>query len=410
MSSYLILKNALLFDGVHETLLENASIAVEEGKIREVRAGALKSGKARALDLGGRFLMPGLIDLHFHAYSVSFDAVTLQSMPKPLLVSHAHRLLEGTLQRGFTTVRDPGGGEVGLALAIEQGLINGPRFFFGGKALSQTGGHGDARHPHQEQLCRCGFSDAISQVVDGEDEVRKTCREELRKGADHIKLFISGGVTSSSDPIWMPQFSDAEVRAAVEETASRRKYVAAHCLTDEGARRCVQHGIRSIEHGFNISRETAKLIAKSGNTYVVPTLAVLYQLHEHIHELGLSAESIAKVGGALEAAHEGIRNCDKAGVKLGLGTDLFGPEYHPMQSREFEFRCELQRPIEVLRSATSINAEIIQRKGELGVIAAGANADLIVLDENPLKNVRVFAKADSMPLIMKGGRFVRQNL
>jgi imidazolonepropionase-like amidohydrolase len=306
-------------------------------------------------------------------------------------------------------VRDPGGGEVGLALAIEAGLINGPRFFFGGKALSQTGGHGDGRHPHHE-LCHCRFSDAISQVVDGEDEVRKACREELRKGADHIKLFISGGVTSSSDPIWMSQFSDAEVRAAVEEAASRRKYVAAHCLTDEGARRCVEHGIRSIEHGFSISMQTAQLIARSGTTYVVPTLAVLQQLNEHTRELGLSAQSIAKVAGAREAALEGIQNCARAGVKLGLGTDLFGPQYHPMQSREIELRCEIQPPIDVLRSATSINAEIIQRSGELGVIAAGARADLIALDENPLKNPGVFAKPGAMPLIVKGGRFVRREL
>jgi imidazolonepropionase-like amidohydrolase len=409
MPDYYILRNALLFDGVNEPI-ENANVVVEDGIIREVRTGAPPSNAAEIIDMQGRFLMPGLLDLHFHAYSVSFDELALQRMPKPLLVSHANRLLEGALQRGFTSVRDPGGGEVGLALAIEAGLVNGPRFFFGGKALSQTGGHGDGRHPHHDQLCRCRFSDAISQVVDGEDEVRKACREELRKGADHIKLFISGGVTSSSDPIWMSQFSDAEVRAAVEEAASRRKYVAAHCLTDDGARRCVEHGIRSIEHGFSISKETARLIAKSGTTYVVPTLAVLHQLGEHTRELGLSEQSIAKVAGARESALQGIRNCVDAGVKLGLGTDLFGPEYHPMQSQEIELRCALQAPIDVLRSATSINAEIIQRAGELGVIAAGARADMIALDENPLKNPRVFSKAGAMPFIMKGGRFVRRNL
>jgi imidazolonepropionase-like amidohydrolase len=410
MSDYLILKNALLFDGVGETLIEGASVTFDDGVIREVQAGKIASGKADTVDLQGRFLMPGLLDLHFHAYSVSFDELALQRMPKPLLVSHANRLLEGALQRGFTSVRDPGGGEAGLALAIEAGLVNGPRFFYGGKALSQTGGHGDARHPHHADLCRCRFSDAISQVVDGEDEVRKACRDELRHGADHIKLFISGGVTSSSDPIWMSQFSDAEIRAAVQEAASRRKYVAAHCLTDEGARRCVQHGIRSIEHGFSISKETAKLIAESGSTYVVPTLAVLHQLGEHTRDLGLSAQSIAKVSGAREAALEGIRNCIEAGVKLGLGTDLFGPEYHWMQSLEIELRCALQPPIDVLRSATSINAEIIQRAGELGVVAPGARADLIVLDENPLHNPRVFADRGAMPLIVKGGRFVRREL
>ncbi|HZP88552.1 MAG TPA: amidohydrolase family protein [Burkholderiales bacterium] len=406
--AYLIFKNARVFDGVD--VVDNGSVAVEDGRIREMRSGALKSAKAESIDLQRRFLMPGLLDLHFHAYSVSFDALKLSRMPKPLLVSHANRLLEGALQRGYTTVRDPGGGEIGLKLAIEAGLVNGPRFFYGGKAISQTGGHGDMRHPEHEELCNCRQSDAISQVADGEDEMRKICRGELRKGADHIKLFISGGVTSPSDPIWMRQFTDAEVRAAVEEAATRRKYVAAHCLTDEGAQRCVALGIRSIEHGFNISLATAKKIAKSGWTYVVPTFAVLQQLREHKRELGLYEESIRKVDAALEQAYEGVRNCAKAGVKLGLGTDLFGPEYHYLQAREIEFRCAVQKPIDVLRSATSISAEIIQRGDELGVIKAGAHADLIVIDGDPLKDPAIFAKAGAMPMIMKGGSFVRNAL
>jgi imidazolonepropionase-like amidohydrolase len=410
MSQYTILKNALLWDGVADEPVEKASVVVEKGLIKEVGNGKVKAGKADVLDLKGKFLMPGLLDLHFHAYSVSFNAHKIQTMPKPLLVSHAVRLLEGALQRGFTTVRDPGGGEIGLKLAIEEGLIDGPRFFFGGKAMSQTGGHGDGRHPHEEEVCQCRFSDAISQVVDGEDEMRKTCREELRKGADHIKLFISGGVVSPSDPVWMRQFTDGEVRAAVEEAATRRKYVVAHCLTDEGAQRCVALGIRSIDHGFNIKPDTARRIATSGTTYVVPTLAVLHQLTEHKAHLGLSPEMITKVGGALDAAHEGLRNCAKAGVKLGLGSDLFGPEYHPMQSREMEFRCAIQQPLDVLRSATSINAEILQRKGELGVVAPGAHADLIALAGNPLKDIKLFAKPGAMPLIMKGGRMVRNEL
>ena len=410
MSQYLILRNALLFDGVNDELVENASVVIEDGMIREVAAGPVSRGTADAVDLAGRFLMPGLLDLHFHAYSVTFDTLKMQRMPKSLLASHAVRLLEGALRRGFTTVRDPGGGEIGLALAIEQGLIDGPRFFYGGKALSQTGGHGDVRHPADEEPCHCRCSDAISRVVDGEEEIRKVCRTELHKGADHIKLFISGGVTSSSDPVWMRQFTDGEVRAAVEEAATRRKYVAAHCLTDEGAQRCVRLGIRSIEHGFNITPATAGLIAGSGTTYVVPTLAVLSQLQEHTKVLGLSGESIAKLGGALDAAHEGIRNCVKAGVKLGLGTDLFGPEYHAMQSREFELRGGLQAPIDVLRSATSINAEILQRTGELGVVAAGARADLIALDGNPLRNLKLFTEPGAMPLVMKGGRRVRCEL
>jgi len=410
MADCLILKNGLLFDGVGDDLLENASVVIEGGRVREVTTGAVKPADAEVLDLKGRFLMPGLLDLHFHAYAVSFDSDLLSHMPKPLLASHAIRHLEGALQRGYTTVRDPGGGDVGLALAIEQGLVNGPRLLYGGKALSQTGGHGDFRRAHMEYGCSCAINDVISQVVDGEDQVRKVCREELRRGADHIKVFITGGVTSPTDPIWMPQFSDGEVRAAVEEAATRRKYVAAHCLTDEGARRCVRLGIRSIEHGLSISSDTAGLIAETPGTFVVPTLAVLHSLASDDPELGLTPEMIAKVKGLLDNALGSIENCARAGVRLGMGTDLFGAKFHPLQSRELEFRCAVQQPSDVLRSATSVNAEIVQRKGELGVVAPGAHADLIALDGNPLRDVTLFSKPGAMPFIMKGGRVVRRSL
>jgi imidazolonepropionase-like amidohydrolase len=208
----------------------------------------------------------------------------------------------------------------------------------------------------------------------------------------------------------MPQFTDEEIRAAVEEAATRRKYIVAHCTTDDGARRCVRLGVRSIEHGIAISPETAKLIADSGSAYIVPTLAVLHSLAQEDPELGLVPEMTAKVKGVLESALTSLENCARASVKMGLGTDLFGAKFHPMQSREIEFRCAVQKPIEVLRSATSINAEILQRKGELGVVAPGAHADLIALDGSPLENVNLFAKADAMPLVMKGGRMIRCKL
>jgi imidazolonepropionase-like amidohydrolase len=410
MSDCLILRHALMFDGVHAELVEDASVVIENGRIREVGAGDLAVAGATVLDLGGRFLMPGLLDLHFHAYAVSFDSDVLDRMPQPLLVSHAIRHLEGALQRGFTTVRDPGGGDVGLALAIEQGLVNGPRFLFGGKALSQTGGHGDIRRAHLEYGCGCALTNVVSQLVDGADDVRRVCREELRKGAHHIKVFITGGVVSPTDPIWMPQFTDDEIRAAVEETASRRKYVAAHCLTDQGAQRCVRLGVRSIEHGFGILPETARRIAESPGTYVVPTLAVLHSLATDDPELGLVPEMTAKVRGVLDTALTSVENCARAGVRLGLGTDLFGAKFHPLQSRELEFRCAVQSPLDVLRSATSVNAEIVQRKGELGVIAAEAYADLIALDGNPLEDIGVLSRPGAMPLIVKDGRVVRGEL
>ncbi len=407
----LILKNATIFDGDSEELIENGCVVVEGERICEVTGGEVTIPGADAIDLGGRFLMPGLLDLHFHAYSATFDMNWLDRMPKPLLVSYAARHLRDASQRGFTTVRDPGGGDVGLSMAINARLVDGPRFLYGGKALSQTGGHGDMRPAYHDEPCNCAYSGVITQIVDGADQVRKVAREELRKGADHLKVFISGGVASPSDPMWMPQFTRDELMAAVEEAATRRKYVIAHCHTDDGARRCVEVGIRSIDHATHVTDETAKLIAASGNTYTVPTLAVVHQITGHGAEAGMPAESIAKVQGVLEQMLTSIEACRRAGVKIGLGTDIFGTDFHYLQSYEFEYRSEVDKPVDILRSATSINAEIAQRKGELGTIAAGALADMIALDDNPLKNISVLKTPDNtMPFILKGGQIMKNKL
>jgi len=389
-------------------------IAVEGGLIREVSERPIRlpgaSETVRNLDCSGLFLMPGLIDLHFHAYSASFDMSLLDRMPKSLLVSYAVKHLSDALRRGFTTVRDPGGGDIGLALAIESGLFEGPRFLYGGRALSQTGGHGDMRDNGEESLCGCTYSGAICRVVDGADEVRRMARDELRKGAHHIKVFISGGVASPNDPLWMPQFTHEELRAAVEEAESRRKYVIAHCHTDDGARRCVEVGIRSIDHATQISASTAKLIAEAG-LYTVPTLAVVHEVAKASGQAGLLPERAAKAAGMLDNMLTSIEICRRAGVKIGLGTDLFGTEYHDMQSSEFRFRADVDTPIDILRSATSINAEIAQQGGVLGQVRPGYAADLIVLEGDPLTDLSVFERhRASMPVIMRGGQLIKNEL
>jgi imidazolonepropionase-like amidohydrolase len=243
------------------------------------------------------------------------------------------------------------------------------------------------------------------------DEVRRVAREELRKGADHVKVFISGGVASPTDPIWMPQFTNSELTAAVEEARTRRKYVIAHCHTDDGARRCVEVGIRSIDHATTVSDATAKLIADSGTSYTVPTLAVIHQVTESGAVAGMPPESVAKVKGVLERMLASIETCRRAGVKIGLGTDIFGTDFHDMQANEFRYRAEVDRPIDILRSVTSINAEIMQRKGELGTIAPGAKADMILLDGDPLQDIAIFERFRThMPLIVKGGELVRNQI
>lgn len=404
-----LLTNCTLFDGIREETPGGMHVVLEGDRIREV-TDQLPALDGRVLDCGGRFLMPGLLDMHFHAYSASFNMQELDRMPKPLLVSYAIKHLEDAVQRGFTTVRDPGGGDVGLALAIERGLVRGPRFLYGGKALSQTGGHGDMRPGWQEEPCNCAYSGVICQVVDGVDEVRKAARDELRKGAHHIKVFISGGVASPTDPIWMPQFTNEELRAAVQEAETRRKYVVAHCHTDDGAQRCAETGIRSIDHATHVRDDTARKIAAAG-AYAVPTLAVVHEIMECGAEAGMGPESLAKIAGVKDQMLASIEACRRAGVKIGLGTDIFGTEFHDYQASEMRYRSEVDRPIDILRSATSVNAEIAQLEDEAGRITPGHRADLILLNGNPLDDVSIFERYRSeMPVIIKGGEFLKNEL
>ena len=406
-----IYENSAVFDGVNEELVEGASVVIEDDRIKEVTTDSVKLSDANYIDCVGRILMPGLIDAHVHAYTPTFDFYGNDHMPTSLLANHAASILEGMLRRGFTTVRDAAGGDKGLWLAIEQRLIKGPRFFYSGKAISQTGGHGDMRPGEKIEPCGCGaYSGSISLVVDGADAVRAAVREELRKGAHQIKIFASGGISSPNDPIWMNQFTEDEICAAVYEAATHRTYVMAHCHTDEAVQRCVEYGVRSIEHGTEISDSTAALIAEKG-AYVVPTLSVMDIIRTHGPKLGLPPMSMEKIKGVYERTLNSIETCTKAGVKLGLGTDLLDHQYHPLQGGELQRRREVNTAIDVLRSATSVNAEILQKTGELGCIASGAYADILVLDFDPFKDLSGFEDAEkNIPIIMKGGQFIRNSL
>jgi imidazolonepropionase-like amidohydrolase len=404
-----VFHHATLFDGVSADARQDVNVLVENGRIAGITQDGINAKSARHVDVRGRFLMPGLIDAHFHAYGLSLDVTKFDHMPMSLLAHHGARMLEGALMRGYTTVRDAAGADYGLAQAVTLGLIRGPRVFFAGKSLSQTGGHGDLRSAERLELCSCGYSGALSVVVDGEDEVRKAAREELRQGAHQIKLHLSGGVLSPSDPIWMPQFSDGEIRAAVEEAATRRTYVMAHAHTADAARRCISLGVRSIEHGTLIDSETARLVAESP-AYVVPTLVVIDRALKFGAEAGLPAASLGKLKEIAAHSREAFDHCVQAGVKIGFGTDLLGA-LHAYQNLEFTIRREFSPAIDVLRSATSVNAALVGRQGELGVVDERARADLIVIDGNPLNDITVLERsAETLRLVMKDGVIYKNDL
>jgi imidazolonepropionase-like amidohydrolase len=407
----IVFSDARVFDGVCAEVGDPRHVVVEDGRIREVTASRPQLSGATVVPCGRRFLMPGLIDAHFHACSPSWDVRASDRMPPSLMAFHAGRILADTLDRGFTTVRDAAGADFGLARALELGLIRGPRLRYAGRALSQSGGHGDMRAIDETPLCDChGYAGLLARTVDGVEDMRRAVREELRRGAHQIKLFVSGGVLSPADPIWMPQFSDEEIRVAVEEARTRRVYVMAHCHTDAGAARCAALGVRSIEHGTLIeSDETARSIA-AAEAMVVPTLSVGDALSQPNGARKISPAMLQKRRSLGDAALRAIEVCRRNGVKLGLGTDLFDYESHPRQGGELELRARVDKPIDVLRSATSINAELLQLQGEIGVIAAGAHADLLVLDFDPLEDLSQFRHKARMPVVMKAGEFVRNEL
>jgi imidazolonepropionase-like amidohydrolase len=410
MTSVLI-TNARIFDGVNADCPEGMQVLIEAGAIREVSDKPVQVNDAQVIDVKGRTLMPGLIDAHIHAYTPTFSVFENDHQPPSLLANHAGVILTGMLRRGFTTVRDAGGADRGLWLAIEQGVIKGPRLFYSGKAISQTGGHGDMRPLDHHEPCSCGaYSGTLSMVADGVDGVRRAVREELRQGAHQIKIMASGGVVSPADPIWMNQFTEEEIAAAVYEASNRRTYVMAHCHTDESARRCANLGVRSIEHGSDIQPDTAKLIAEKG-VFVVPTLTVTNVLRTKGAELNLPTMSLEKVNSLYERILRAIETCTRAGVQIGLGADLLGTKYHGLQGMELPLRGEVNTPLQVLRSATSINAKLLQHPDQLGCIKPDALADLIVLDFDPLKDLAPFAQPErTIPMVMKSGEIVRNDL
>jgi imidazolonepropionase-like amidohydrolase len=409
----ILLENARIFDGLNGECAEGMSVLLEDGLIREVSDRPIRADDAQRLDVAGKTLMPGLIDLHIHAYFSDLNAKVVDGRDAPYRTAHAVKKLGHALDCGFTTVRDIGGGDYPLAAALADGLIRGPRFFYAGKVLSMTGGHVDYRTPtemhHTHGYCSCGSMNWGGVVVDGVDECIKAAREELRRGAHCIKITASGGVMSPSDPMWMNQFREDEIRAIVGEAAERRTYVSAHCHPVSAIRRSIEFGVRCIEHGTLIDADTARFVAERGR-YVVPTMAVIFVTMEIGAKLGMTPDSMAKLKVAADSAIEGLQHMRDAGVKMGFGTDLLGATYD-QQCREFEFRREVFTPLEMLRQATSMGAEILMQEGMLGCVSPGAYADLIVVDGDPLKDIGLLA-ADgrNLDLIMRGGEIVKNRL
>lgn len=372
--SSLSITNVAVFDGESAELVEGP-VHVEDGRIVDI-GGTFTA--ERVIDGRGGTVLPGLIDAHFHAYGISLDMLVIEGRPLSYVALVGARRLSAALRRGFTTVRDVAGGDAGLALAIEEGLTPAPRYLFTGAALSQTGGHGDPRGTETD-VCGCGAH--MTEVVDGVEAVRLAVRDRFRRGAHAIKIMTSGGVMSPSDPIRIPQYSAEEIRAATDEAARRGSYVAAHAYSPEAIRHSVTNGVRSIEHGNLMDTETAALMAEYG-AYLVPTLATYDALNRRSAEVGLAPVSVAKNSEVLDAGAKAVGLARAAGVPVGFGTDLMGALQNE-QLQGLRLQVEIDGPVTALRSATSVNADLIGR-ADLGRVQVGCVADLLLLPGDPL--------------------------
>ena len=391
--------DARIFDGVSAELREGC-VRVAAGTIVEV-AGGPGPGD-RIIDCRGRTVVPGLIDAHFHAYGARLSLLEIETSPLSYLALAGARRLAGALGRGFTTVRDPGGGDAGLAQAIREGLTAAPRYLFCGPALSQTGGHGDPRPPG---LGCCLGGGHMAEVVDGVDALRRAARERLRSGAHAIKIMASGGVISPSDPLRMPQYSPEEIRAVAEEATRRGSYVAAHAYSAEAIAVAVANGVRSIEHGNLLDAPAAALMAER-DAFLVPTLVTYDAMERRGAELGLAPVAQAKNREVLDAGRTAIRLAREAGVRIGFGTDLMGT-LDDEQLHGLRLQAEVEGPLAVLRAATSVNAELLGRD-DLGRIGPGAVADLLVLDGDPLQDPSVLWGDPNRRAVFQGGTRVAE--
>ena len=410
MSSYLF-HNLRLLDPRQDELCDGMQVLVEDGIVREVSARPISSSAAEHVDLGGRTLMPGLIDAHIHLVLTEVNIRMLADVPLTLLAAKGSVAARAMLMRGFTTLRDTGGADWGLKAAIDQGLFVGPRLFIAGQPISQTGGHGDFRSRTQSTVfCACcsGLTWA-SRVADGVPEVVKAVRDELRKGADHIKIMVSGGVASQLDPLESLQFRVDEIEAAVDEATRWGTYVAAHAYSPKAIERAVRAGVRTIEHGNLIDAPVAALMAERG-AYLVPTLVTYDSMKRRGADYGLSPASLAKNELVLQAGLRSLEIARAAGVKIGLGSDLLG-QLQDDHVNEFVIRREAMSAQDVIRSATLVNAEIVRQEGRIGELVPGAFADMLVVDGDPYRDLSVFdSHGARIAAIMLNGRWVKNRL
>ena len=408
-----VIRRATLFDSAAGVLRRGTTIVIERDRVAAVTQEPIEvADAAREVDAADRVVLPGLIDAHVHVMASSPDLASLAQQPASLLAAEAGRIMKSMLQRGFTTVRDAAGADFGLQEAQARGLFDGPRLFIAGFPISQTDSHADMRPRalrSRELLCACAGLGFMGAIADGVGEVRRAVREQVRTGANQIKIMAGGGISSPTDPLEGTQFSMEELRAAVEEAEAANLYAMAHAYSPRAVTRAVQAGVRSIEHGNLIDEASAREMRRQG-AFFVPTLSTYQALAELGAQLGWSPSMLTKLDAVKSRGLDAVRLARAEGVPIVYGTDLLGA----MQSRqndEFAIRAAVQSPLEILQGATITAARLMRQEGLIGQIVPGAYADLLIVDGDPLRDITLLADPERAILALwQGGRVVSDRL
>jgi imidazolonepropionase-like amidohydrolase len=409
--------NLRLFDGKADALLEGLRVVIEGRTIKAVEpAESPLAPDARVVDCGGRVLMPGLIDAHWHAMMASMPISVLMTADVGYITLVAADEARKTLMRGFTSVRDMAGPTFSLKRAIDNGLVVGPRIWPSGAMISQTGGHGDFRFPYEVPASPNGPLSRVETIgggaiADGADRVLQRAREQLMLGASQLKLAAGGGVSSHYDPIDVSQYTEAEFRAAVGAAENWGTYVAVHAYTPRAIQTAIRGGVICIEHGHLMDEATAELIARNG--IWLSTQPFLNNDYSNPQPTPDGEAKAQQVYAGTDAAYKFAKAFD---IKTAWGTDiLFDSKMTARQGAILTTLERWYRPVEILKMATAVNGELLAMSGprnpypgKLGVIEAGALADLILVEGDPLANLKLIADPDkNFVLIMKDGRVVK---
>jgi imidazolonepropionase-like amidohydrolase len=406
-----LIRNGTLIDGTGSTPMTDATILIEDNKIKAAgpaRTISLPDAEIRTIDAAGGTILPGLIDTHVHLMLEGVNIARDMVAPFSLRFYNAVEYCRRTLDAGITSVRDAGGADAGLRQAIETGVIAGPRLQISITVLTITGGHADGwMRSGNEFALFPSYPGLPDGRCDGVEAVRLKVREVLRAGADVIKVCATGGVLSPTDHPEFTQFSPEELDIIVREAAYRRGVkVMAHAQGAEGIKNAVRAGIHSIEHGIYLDDETIELMLAHG-TYLVPTLLAPLAVLEAGEKGGMPEYGVHKAREVIEAHSDSIGRAYQAGVKIAMGTDA-GVMPHGTNLRELGLMCNIgMSPLESIVATTRIAAECLGWQERLGTLEPGKLADLIITRSDPLKDIRSLEQKENIVVVMKDGRIVK---